>query len=775
MKGAAALALAEKLGWHVFPTHWLEGETCSCGRTECRTDVPGAPAGKHPRTPNGFKDATTDPRVIAAWWEATPEANIGVRTGEASGIFVVDVDPKHGGDRVWDEWQLEHGYPSGGADLTTLRARTRSGGEHWFFRYEEGVRNRNAWLEGVDVRGEGGYVLVAPSQGYRWLTRGVGPQEAPEALLTAVKTGGVKAPLPDVTAGEVIPEGQRDETIFRLSCQLIRKLLNAGMSKEEAVSVTWARMQVVNAAQCKPPLPEELVTLKVQSASAQNYDSVGLVSSWAGNVGVSPPENVAQGSEGEEGGRAAEGAEEPLPLSDLGNALRLVNAYGDYVRFVPEWKWMLWDGKVWQADYDGVAMTRLATSLPDLVRQEGERVSQDDDELQRFASWAHASGMTARVDAALKLARADVRIAARTEHWDRELLHLAVSNGTVNLRTGELWPHVPEDGSTFCSDVEYDPGAEDERWGAFLKQCTGGDWELERFLQRAVGYTLTGVTDSEAFFLISGPAKTGKTTFIEAVQAMMGPYADTTNVTTFLHAKLSNDKQYEIAKMRGTRLLYVDELPETARLNENLVKQITSGGQLQGRHVYGRPFTFTPSAKVWFATNHAPSIYDDAIWRRVNKIAFTNVIDVPDVTIKQHLRTAARSAVLRWAVEGAMDWLARGRRLDPPESVKSATEEYKEDNDKMGQFIEDCLVLEPGATSTVKLLYSAYEAWTVEAGEFKVGRNVFMKKLKERNLPIEVHKRAKIDGRPELPVSGVRVVELEAWTKWASGVSCTEL
>ena len=246
----AALSYAENLLWAVFPCHNVDAAgCCSCGRRDC--DSPG----KHPHTSHGLQDATKDPEQIRTWWKRWPDANIGVPTGAVSGFDVLDIDPRHGGNESLEELEREHGkLPE------TVEAITGGGGRHILFKHKGGVRNSAGRLPGLDVRGEGGYIIVAPSthasgQAYAWELSSrpdeVELAEWPDRSLDALKISDSNLCSPAPPVGDRIIKGQRNEVLTSLAGTMRRR----EMSEYEIV----AALLVANERRCDPPLPDEEV------------------------------------------------------------------------------------------------------------------------------------------------------------------------------------------------------------------------------------------------------------------------------------------------------------------------------------------------------------------------------------------------------------------------------------------------------------------------------------------------------------------------------------
>ncbi len=283
------------------------------------------------------------------------------------------------------------------------------------------------------------------------------------------------------------------------------------------------------------------------------------------------------------------------------------------------------------------------------------------------------------------------------------------------MKPGELREHRREDLITKLAPVEYDPEARLDLWDRFLAEATGGDQELMRFLQRAAGYSLTGETDEEKLFFVHGPAAAGKSTFLEALKAAMGDYAQTADFETFLARQQVGGPRNDVARLAGARLVISIEVDEGKRLAEGLVKTLTGGDTVTARFMYRESFEFKPQMKLWLAANHAPKVSDDdeAMWRRILRVPFERVIpkEKRDPKVKATLRDPeiAGPAILAWAVQGCLTWQREG--LGVPPIVEQATSAYRLDNDPLREFFASCCVFGPTKTVTVSDLNNEYESW----------------------------------------------------------------
>jgi putative DNA primase/helicase len=423
-----------------------------------------------------------------------------------------------------------------------------------------------------------------------------------------------------------------------------------------------------------------------------------------------------------------------FPLTDLGNAERLVHQHGEELRFVPGMGWFAWEGRYWRRDDDGEVLRRAKLMARTILGEAQEL--EDSDQRKAAVKWALATETEPRLRAAVSLAESELPVIAHAETLDADPFLLAVENGVIDLRTGELGPHEPANLITKIAPAAYDPEARSKDWDGVLEQVTGDNEELRGFLARAVGYTLTGDTTEEVLFFMHGPSATGKTTSAEAYGSVLGSYSTVADFDAFLQRRGDNGVRSDIARLAGARLVLSVEVDDGKRLAEGLIKSLTGGDTVTARFMYREFFEFRPAFKLWLVANARPrvSAEDEAIWRRIIQIPFTQVIpeNERDPHLKRRLQTPeARSAILTWAVQGCLEWQKTG--LAVPEQVRAYTAEYRAENDYLAEFINDNCQLGSGLKCASGALYEAYKKWCEANGERPVAQRTLAKKLEERD------------------------------------------
>ena len=430
-------------------------------------------------------------------------------------------------------------------------------------------------------------------------------------------------------------------------------------------------------------------------------------------------------------------------LTDVGNGRRLVDSFGSSIRYTPNLGWFIWDGQYWKPDTQKMAIREVSKMVSTVVASEVANYAADDVRATELVKWANQAKSNARITSTIDQAVSDSRIQVDVAEWDSDPLLLGVKNGVIDLKTGELKAGRPDLHITKRAPVNYSPGLTNLRWDTFLDEATGGDKEFQDWLQRAVGYTLTGLTNQDVAFLIYGPPGSGKNSFIETVLEALGrsEYAWSLDPNVLaLNDRTNSTDEYHMAKLVGRRMIWVDELPENERIKENQVKKLTGSGVIQGRNPGEQPIQFTASGKLWISTNHRPIITDDAMWRRLRPIPLMNKPERPDPSLKTYLSDpdGALPAVLAWAVEGAMKYLNSSAN-DPLgwcAVVKDAHESYRKNEDRIGSFLEEETTAAEGINIKVTQVYSLYKIWSEIRGERALTQIAFQRKLMDRGIEI---------------------------------------
>jgi putative DNA primase/helicase len=411
-------------------------------------------------------------------------------------------------------------------------------------------------------------------------------------------------------------------------------------------------------------------------------------------------------------------------LSDEDLALRFAELHAEDLRYVPELgRWYLWDGQCWRRDRKLIGFNNARQ-----ICRAAANESNDPDYRRR----AVASAKT--VAAVEKLARSDERIATTIDQWDANPWLLNTSDGVVNLKTGKLREQSPNDHMTKITAVGPDESGSINTWLTFLKRVTDEDEELQNYLQRILGYSLTGLTNEEALFFIYGPGANGKSVLIETVSGIMGNYAKTSPIETFT-ASTTDRHPTELARLHGARLVTATETEEGRRWAESRIKQLTGGDRVTARFMRQDFFEYDPQFKLIITGNHKPGLrsIDEATKRRVNMILFDVVIPAAERD-KQLKRKLKREwpGILAWMIDGCVEWQEQG--LNPPAVVTKASAEYLNQEDSFTMWVEERCHLEPDAWQPRASLFQSWSLWTSQEKKPSGTRPDFYRKLVEKGF-----------------------------------------
>jgi putative DNA primase/helicase len=552
------------------------------------------------------------------------------------------------------------------------------GGKHIYFRAPghrlkcspNGLKDR----PGLELKVRGGLVVVPPShvvKPYVFINRA--PIAAmPPALLDFLRRGGNgcgRCGAAPAVEG-VIPEGHRNVTL----ASLVGTMRRRGMLKNEMLP---ASMEVNN--RCAPPLPEFEVRRIVDSVGGYEPDLASLLDH----------------------------------RTDVGNAKLFADQHREVIRYSPGLGYLRYDGTRWRAG-DEDAWLDLARETVELILLTAIKLT-DDGQRMQLLKHAFATERYERLRAMVKLARSERGITVETDVWDRNPWLLNVTNGTLDLRRGsfEFREHRPTDLITRVAPVAYDPAAACPRWLQTVARVQP-DPSMRGYLQRSMGYALTGDNSEQCLFLSVGGGANGKTTVHNVLYRLLGDYALKASFDTFLYKRFPGIRN-DVARLAGVRLVIATEGPQGQRLDESLVKELTGGDPITARLLYRKAFTFDFIAKLFLSTNHLPRIDDrsHAMWRRIHLVEFN--VEIPENEQDKHLLeklTAELPGILNWAIAGCLAWQENG--LQPPEQVTQATKDYKAETDVLAEFIEERCVVLDNTQVTAKSLYAEYQDWARE-------------------------------------------------------------
>lgn len=699
-----ALELIQKHGFSVFPLK-----------------------GKQPLTKHGFKDATRDPLQVQAWAKRFPSANVGIATGEASGIVVIDIDDMNA--------LAQLNLPP------TLTVTTGKGQHHYYRLNGQAIPNSAGSLaKGVDVRGNGGYVVGPGSQHpdtksfYRVL------EDLPIAPLPGFLAAKLAKQTP-LSAGHARDNKAYLEATVRAACQDIETCLQGGRN-DLLVRKAYHLGRYIGGGLLSE---QEVTDALIQAGLACGLEESEVRKTVAGGI--------AKGKENKRDTvpaptritrlrpailRMRERPADDIVLcclrdQEMGDAELFAQRVRGYKLFDHSiGKWMTYDGGVWQRDqteqttgecYDLLKESYLTTlghkqeEYLDLTRQNlDDQAKQVDEVMKALKTRIAALGGAGRIKNVLGLAQG--KLPSVTADYDTQRYLFNVQNGTLNLKTRSMHPHASEDMLTKISPVPWSADAECPRWTLFLYTVCNKDVNVMRYLQKMCGLFLSGSVDHQFLFFLYGDGANGKSTFIQVLQMILNDAFVTIPIETVLAQRGRSGDDYNIARLKGARLAIASEIPENRRLNESLVKDLTGNDIITARSIYKEPIQFSPTHKLLIYGNHQPRVgsRDYGIWRRLRLIPFLTTIPKekrrPMEDVLAEFQEEA-SGILNWMVEGFA--LLEQEGLHMPEAIQQATDTYRSEQDNLEAFLQERLV--EGGKVKLSELYETYDKWCHAMGE----------------------------------------------------------
>lgn len=687
--------------------------------------------GKKPITEHGFKDATIDQNQIKAWWGKNPSANIGIATGR---IFVIDIDQKPDEGKFGEEsfQELESKL---GKLPDTWEVLTGSGGRHLYFKCPSGheVRNSTSEIaEWIDIRGVGGYIVCPPSihpdtgRTYEWEC-GYEPGEIPiadipDAWLKAIETASNQTEGSTFEMPETVPEGKRNEILFKYGASLRAKSVPALR--------TYKLMNEFNNQRCIPPLPDEELD--------RTYDSVMRYQQGKPEQEIIEQEEKRKTKESIIDALYRVDAINKYRTHDRGFGALFADLFKDRHRYCGQKKdYLKYDGKRWVQDVESLEARRTAQKLSDQIIKYAAAVDESEGRLYlkavtKLCNIGNRENM-------LKDARPIYPISA--DELDKDDYLLNVQNGTLDL-SGDVpvfREHKPDDLLSKICNVNYDPSAKCPEWVRFLDEIMIGDAEKIKYLQKICGLSMTGNTEQETCFILYGSTtRNGKSTFCETMLHMLGDYGLTMKPESLAVKPNADSRQAsgDIARLAGCRFLNASEPPKKMLFDVALLKSLLGRDTITARHLHEREFQFIPKFKLVMNTNFLPNITDATVFSsgRINVISFDRHFEEheQDKGLKNRLRQPEElSGLLNWCIEGLR--LYRSEGLTAPDAVKQATEDYRSDSDKIGNFIAECLT-KTGKNSKAGDVYKAYSDWCESNGFGCENKQNFFAEMKSKKI-----------------------------------------
>ena len=400
-----------------------------------------------------------------------------------------------------------------------------------------------------------------------------------------------------------------------------------------------------------------------------------------------------------------------MQFSDITNRDFFIKAYSEKVRYCISWnKFLIWNGTCWQIDTRG----RVEEMCVDFIHKMYRALRSIDDLQLKILFEKHLvrSENYRRIQGMVGLLKMSKDLKVEDFEMDKDHLLFNTQTHTINLRTGKIRDPSNKDLITNKSRFVFQKDAKSPTWNLFLQQIFNKDNELIRFVQKAMGYALSGDVSEQCLFILWGTGANGKSTFLNVLHHLFGDYARSTMIETFM--KKNSEQSNDLARLKGARLVTTSEIEQGKPLSESLIKTVTGEDELTARFLYGEYFSFKPTFKIFMATNHKPKIRgaDNGIWRRIKMIPFTVTIppEQRDKKLTEKL-IAENSGILNWLIKGYAMWKKEG--LEEPDAVSQANEEYRMDMDAVGTFVNDCFEIDASLKWRLhtKLLYETYIKW----------------------------------------------------------------
>ncbi|MHB7917836.1 phage/plasmid primase, P4 family [Staphylococcus borealis] len=418
---------------------------------------------------------------------------------------------------------------------------------------------------------------------------------------------------------------------------------------------------------------------------------------------------------------------------DTGNTDRFIDRYGHlYKHSYITNKFYIYDGQKWKVDDRGT-IRKLIDEMIESIKNEKVLHSEDVTEEEAREAFQKYYKKTRGTQSKKNIMNELMhRKTVTPDEFDKDDMLLNVANGYIDLTSRELYKHDINRMFSQIANTDYSEKMQPAVWLDFLNDIFAGDKAVIRYIQKALGYSLTGSTREQVMFILFGKGRNGKSIFVETIAEILGDYSNNMQAKSLM-VKKNDNVNTDIARLSKARFVTSSEPNEGFRFDEGLIKQITGGDKVTARFLYAEEFEYTPKFKIWVSTNHKPIIRgtDDGIWRRLVLIPFD--VQIPEEKVDKDLKyklLREAPAILNWMAEGAYMWMREG--LELPEKLKDAGQTYRTEMDVVEQFIQEKCKRAEDVRETGKALYEEYKKWADENNEYKMDKNKFGKKLKEK-------------------------------------------
>ncbi len=733
--------------------------------------------GKRPLVKDWIKHATNNEDEVKMWASRYPHGfNVGLLVGQKSGIVVLDVDPRNGGDKHYKSVLENLGLKDTGPRVLTGGD---GGGFHLYFKHpnpSEYFRSHEIAM-GVDLMADGGHHVVLPpsihpsGRKYVW---GVDIDLDTLEVIPNIKQESVNPKTKRVKKSSIVPQASESSTPLDSSSIGVEpnyKMVFAGC--------LWLQHCKEHAAILPEPQWYAMLSIVAKCGNAKTH---AIVMS-SGHPGFSEEETfkkleqskVASGPrtckyiresfscghicDNCQFGKRTEFNSSPIAmglnmadrgrfmLTDIGNAERFAKEKkGKWIFCAEHEKWLQFTDGYWKTDVVGNIKKEVYSTVRGMLDSEDEETRK----------WAVQCESQERTNAMRKMA--EPLMSVSTTIFDCDHFKLMCSNGVLDLETRQLTKGKPDDYITKCTHTEYDPTAKSELVSRFIYEMCNKDNQLVDLLQRCIGYSLCGSVSEKKIFIIQGVSDSGKSTFANAIAHCFGDYSKTSDPDTFFDRKNRGTIRNDLAMLKDTRYVVTSEIKKGDRLSEDMVKRVTGGDSVACRFLHKEYFEFIPQFKIWMLCNDLPLIRtgDKALWNRVIIIPTHTVPEKIDRMLSEKLKQPEnKRALLNWAVEGFSKYLEKG--LYVPESIADYLKRYRTKCDKLAGWLDDCTVHDSNGRSKLCEVKDSYDMWCTMNGEERVSQKMFTELLEEKGYERSA---GRIDGEYCRFWSGLTIKEL---------------
>lgn len=751
MTGALILAAQ---GLAVLPIYPLRNGSCTCSKgAECVS------AGKHPIWSGWTTKATSNVAVLTKEWPAA-SAGIGIHLGK-SGFVVIDVDPRNGGTDSLA--QLERCLGVCFAHISQVIVATGGGGWHFYFTAPapgmcDGLVDLKRVLvadyPGIDLLW-GDHCTVAPPSIHRlgktyafekddWDFLTNPPSELLE--LRALERQGI-AQKRDAGSREAVPPSSVLDNVERATpeteANLERVKSALGCISAGCDYSGWRDM--LFALHATGWATAEGVARRWSEQSGK-FDPVSFNSVWQ-SAKADRPKSVTIATlfyRAAEAGWIDPAKQSGVPLEtfgDLSNGQRWANQYrGSFLYCMATSSWYCWDGMRWAPEADAQALQAAKVIAEQITDASLAALRADPtDWNKRGHSEALSVHRNARRWASmLGAASTEPGMFVKSQAaFDSAPFLLGVTNGVVDLQAGELLAAHQDQLISKQAGTHFDPAAKCPRWMEFLSDVFEGNQALITFMQRVVGYCLTGSVSEEKLFFLFGHGRNGKSVFCTVIETLLGECAVTISPTILTKNGGAEGARY-VSRLAGARMASANELGTADIWDDERIKSLISRDKIAARKLYGEAYDFNPTHKMIVRGNHQPGVHDagDGMWRRLVLIPFNRQFTDAEVipNLDEQLISDELPGILAWSMAGCLDWQRGGLRI--PSCIQSTTAAYRRETDLLGLWLEECTKQDRTAETDGALLYASFGVWCGEQGVRAESRIAFGRQLKSRGIAL---------------------------------------